>query len=184
MRIIIYLICLYFFTSITSAQIMVIHFKNGRTVEYQLKDVEKVTYDYPQSPLPKNITSEARIEASSIIAEDYDTRYAVDGSTRTGWLAKCSDGEWIKFKWPKKVTITSVLVINRPKFGGSYDPISKSEIEFEDGTIIYLDPMNSYLSKVETNVPNVQTRWLRFKIIKGNGCRSNGGLAEIEIYGY
>jgi len=184
MRTVLCLLCVLLSALTVIAQNMTIHMRDGRTNTYPLNDIEKITYDMPQRSTPRNIAGDARIDASTVLGPDYSTRFACDGSLQTGWLAKCSDNEWIRFSWSEPVTITRVVVVNRPQFGGSYDPILSSCLEFENGTTISLDPMNTYLSRAEARVHGIKTRWMRFKTLRGNGCSSNGGVAEIEIYGY
>jgi hypothetical protein len=129
-----------------------------------------------------NLATQASVNASSVLSPDYRPSNALDSDLSSSWLARQSTGEWLELSWPDAISISRVVVYNRCKYGGSYDPINSASLQFSDGSRLTVPGMKGYLERQEITFPFKSVTWIRFSIDQAPGQYSNGGLAEIEVY--
>lgn len=135
-----------------------------------------------------NLATQAKASASSENTSSQQTATkAIDGiadgypgnATREWVTKKQGAGAYLRLTWSKSVTISHVLLYDRPSLT---DQITAAHLEFDNGKKISIPRLNNSGTNIEVSFNPINTQMLKLVIDSVREGGTNTGLAEIRVY--
>ncbi len=89
-----------------------------------------------------------------------------------------SAGAWIRLTWPSAVTVSQVILHDRPNLD---DHVLAGTLLFSNGTSISVGTLPNNGTGLSVLIPPQTVTWVQFRVDSAVG--TNIGLAEFEVYG-
>ena len=131
----------------------------------------------------ENITSLAKITASSIYSAGYNARNIADGikgiHARGEWASRGErTGAWVLLEWQVEKELTKIILYDRP---GHLDHVINATIMFSDGTKLKTGILSNDGTPKDITFKSKVVKWIKIVIDSANG--PNIGFSEIEVFG-